>query len=136
MAEKYVLVTGGAAEILAWPKDALGWHISPEGIHVRIGKEVEIGEDCLIEDRLELGDNCRVGPRCSIDERCQVGPRCRIDSGCWLGPRCSVGPDCWLRTGCLLEAGCRLGAGLQVAPLARLKPDDAWLQHTPQEGIS
>ena len=62
--------------IRSWPVDADGWHVSPEGKHVKLGYYCTLGDDCTLGYRCKLGNDCKLGYRCTLGDRCTLGYRC------------------------------------------------------------
>ncbi|WP_240125530.1 bifunctional UDP-N-acetylglucosamine diphosphorylase/glucosamine-1-phosphate N-acetyltransferase GlmU [Thermomonas alba] len=69
---------------------------------VRVGQDVELDVDVVLEGEVELGDGVRIGPFCRIRDA-------RIASGVEVRAHCDI-------------EGSQIGAGAQVGPFARLRP--------------
>lgn len=69
---------------------------------VRVGRDVELDVDVVLEGEVELGDGVRIGPFCRLRD-------------------VHVGAGSEVRAHCDLD-GARLGAGAVVGPFARLRP--------------
>ena len=59
-----------------------GTYISPE---VKIGKNVIIGNNCVIDGDIEIGDNTRIYHNVTIINRVRIGQNCDIESGVNIG---------------------------------------------------
>jgi bifunctional UDP-N-acetylglucosamine pyrophosphorylase / glucosamine-1-phosphate N-acetyltransferase len=70
---------------------------------VRIGRDVVIDVDVILEGKVEIGNNVRIGPFCLIKDS-------------------TLGDDVEIHSHCHLE-GARIDAGCSVGPFARLRPD-------------
>ncbi|HET6604108.1 MAG TPA: bifunctional UDP-N-acetylglucosamine diphosphorylase/glucosamine-1-phosphate N-acetyltransferase GlmU [Xanthomonadaceae bacterium] len=102
---------------------------------VRVGRDVEIDVDVVLEGEVELGDGVRIGPFCRIRD-CVLGPGTRVAAHCDLegahvAQDCRIGPFARLRPGTDLAQGvhvgnfvetkqARLGAGTKANHLSYL----------------
>jgi len=80
---------------------------------VRVGRDVEIDIDVILEGLVELGDEVRIGPYCRIRNSTLaagtvVHSHCNLDGVVTHGP-CDIGPFARLRPGTELAAGVRVG---------------------------
>ena len=80
---------------------------------VRVGRDVEIDIDVILEGLVELGDEVRIGPYCRIRNSTLaagtiVHSHCNLDGVVTHGP-CDIGPFARLRTGTELASGTRIG---------------------------
>jgi bifunctional UDP-N-acetylglucosamine pyrophosphorylase/glucosamine-1-phosphate N-acetyltransferase len=80
---------------------------------VRVGRDVEIDIDVILEGLVELGDEVRVGPFCRIRNSTLaagtvVHSHCNLDGVVTHGP-CDIGPFARLRPGTELAAGVHIG---------------------------
>ncbi len=80
---------------------------------VRVGRDVEIDIDVILEGLVELGDEVRIGPFCRIRNSTLaagtvVHSHCNLDGVVTHGP-CDIGPFARLRTGTELGAHTRIG---------------------------
>lgn len=80
---------------------------------VRVGRDVEIDIDVILEGLVELGDEVRIGPYCRIRNSTLaagtiVHSHCNLDGVVTHGP-CDIGPFARLRTGTELASGARIG---------------------------
>ena len=80
---------------------------------VRVGRDVEIDIDVILEGQVELDDNVRIGPFCRIrDSHLAAGTvvrgHCDLDGVVTHGP-CTIGPFARLRPGSVLESGAHVG---------------------------
>lgn len=85
---------------------------------VRIGRDVFIDVDVILEGKVEIGDNVRIGPFCHIKD-CRIGDGVEIHSHCHLegaqiDAGCSVGPFARLRPDTVMHAGVRVGNFVEV----------------------
>jgi bifunctional UDP-N-acetylglucosamine pyrophosphorylase/glucosamine-1-phosphate N-acetyltransferase len=85
---------------------------------VRIGRDVVIDVDVILEGRVEIGDNVRIGPFCLIRD-CKIGDSAEIHSHCHLegaqiGAECSIGPYARLRPDTVLQEGAKIGNFVEV----------------------
>jgi bifunctional UDP-N-acetylglucosamine pyrophosphorylase/glucosamine-1-phosphate N-acetyltransferase len=81
--------------------------------HVRVGHDVEIDVDVILEGEVELGDGVRIGPFCRVrDARLGAGTvvqaHCDIE-GARAGEACTIGPFARLRPGTELADGVHVG---------------------------
>jgi bifunctional UDP-N-acetylglucosamine pyrophosphorylase/glucosamine-1-phosphate N-acetyltransferase len=81
--------------------------------HVRVGSDVEIDVDVILEGEVELGDGVRIGPFCRLrDARLGAGTavqaHCDIE-GARAGADCTIGPYARLRPGTELADGVHVG---------------------------
>lgn len=79
----------------------------------RVGRDVEIDIDVILEGQVEMGDNVRIGPFCRIrDSHLAAGTvvhgHCDLDGVVTHGP-CTIGPFARLRPGSVLESGAHVG---------------------------
>lgn len=80
---------------------------------VRVGRDVEIDIDVILEGLVELGDEVRIGPFCRVRNSTLaagtvVHSHCSLDGVVTHGP-CDIGPFARLRPGTELGAGARIG---------------------------
>jgi bifunctional UDP-N-acetylglucosamine pyrophosphorylase/glucosamine-1-phosphate N-acetyltransferase len=80
---------------------------------VRVGRDVEIDVDVILEGLVELGDDVRIGPFCRVRNSTLaagtvVHSHCNLDGVVTHGP-CDIGPFARLRPGTELGAGARIG---------------------------
>jgi UDP-3-O-[3-hydroxymyristoyl] glucosamine N-acyltransferase len=84
----------------------------PAGIHpaaviaadVKLGNNVSIAANAVIEERTVLDDGCVVGPGVWIGADCVVGEKTRIHGNASLYPRTRVGRRCLIHSGAVLGA--------------------------------
>lgn len=102
---------------------------------VRVGRNVEIDVNVILNGEVKLGRGCRIGAHCVISD-CVLGEDVRVEAFCHLygatiGARCVVGPFARLRPRTTLAAAARvgnfveiknsdLGAGVKAAHLSYL----------------
>jgi len=80
---------------------------------VRVGRDVEIDIDVILEGLVELGDDVHIGPYCRVRNSTLaagtvVHSHCNLDGVVTHGP-CDIGPFARLRPGTILEAGVHIG---------------------------
>jgi len=80
---------------------------------VRVGRDVEIDVDVILEGLVELGDEVRIGPYCRVRNSTLaagtvVHSHCNLDGVVTHGP-CDIGPFARLRPGTELGSGARVG---------------------------
>ena len=80
---------------------------------VRVGRDVEIDIDVILEGLVELGDEVRIGPYCRVRNSTLaagtvVHSHCNLDGVVTHGP-CDIGPFARLRAGTELASGARIG---------------------------
>jgi len=80
---------------------------------VRVGRDVEIDIDVILEGLVELGDDVRIGPYCRVRNSTLaagtvVHSHCNLDGVVTHGP-CDIGPFARLRPGTELGANARIG---------------------------
>ncbi|MEO6690058.1 MAG: bifunctional UDP-N-acetylglucosamine diphosphorylase/glucosamine-1-phosphate N-acetyltransferase GlmU [Dokdonella sp.] len=80
---------------------------------VRVGRDVEIDIDVILEGLVELGDEVRIGPFCRVRNSTLaagtiVRSHCNLDGVVTHGP-CDIGPFARLRPGTELGAHVRIG---------------------------
>jgi bifunctional UDP-N-acetylglucosamine pyrophosphorylase/glucosamine-1-phosphate N-acetyltransferase len=80
---------------------------------VRVGRDVEIDIDVILEGLVELGDDVRIGPYCRVRNSTLaagtvVHSHCNLDGVVTHGP-CDIGPFARLRPGTELGANARVG---------------------------
>jgi bifunctional UDP-N-acetylglucosamine pyrophosphorylase/glucosamine-1-phosphate N-acetyltransferase len=85
---------------------------------VKMGRDVIIDVDVILEGKVEIGNNVRIGPFCLIKD-CTIGDDVEIHSHCHiegaqLDAGCSVGPFARLRPDTVLHAGARIGNFVEV----------------------
>ncbi|MEO7200179.1 MAG: bifunctional UDP-N-acetylglucosamine diphosphorylase/glucosamine-1-phosphate N-acetyltransferase GlmU [Dokdonella sp.] len=81
--------------------------------HAKVGRDVEIDVDVILEGEVEFGDEVSIGPFTRIaNSRLAAGTvvlaHCDLDGVVTLGP-CVIGPFARLRPGTELAAGSRIG---------------------------
>ena len=85
---------------------------------VRVGRDVEIDIDVILEGLVELGDEVRIGPYCRIRNSTLaagtvVHSHCNLDGVVTHGP-CDIGPFARLRPGTELGAHARVGNFVEI----------------------
>ena len=80
---------------------------------VRVGRDVEIDIDVILEGLVELGDDVHIGPYCRVRNSTlaagtRVHSHCNLDGVVTQGP-CSIGPFARLRPGTVLGSGVQIG---------------------------
>ena len=80
---------------------------------VRVGRDVEIDIDVILEGLVEIGDNVHIGPYCRIRNSTLaagtvVHSHCNLDGVVTHGP-CSIGPFARLRSGTAIAEGAHVG---------------------------
>jgi bifunctional UDP-N-acetylglucosamine pyrophosphorylase/glucosamine-1-phosphate N-acetyltransferase len=80
---------------------------------VRVGRDVEIDIDVILEGLVELGDEVRIGPFCRVRNSTLaagtvVHSHCNLDGVVTHGP-CDIGPFARLRPGTEIGAGAHIG---------------------------
>ncbi|MEP7044119.1 MAG: bifunctional UDP-N-acetylglucosamine diphosphorylase/glucosamine-1-phosphate N-acetyltransferase GlmU [Dokdonella sp.] len=80
---------------------------------VRVGRDVEIDIDVILEGLVELGDDVHIGPYCRVRNSTLaagtvVHSHCNLDGVVTHGP-CDIGPFARLRPGTELAAGVHIG---------------------------
>ncbi|HEX5056367.1 MAG TPA: bifunctional UDP-N-acetylglucosamine diphosphorylase/glucosamine-1-phosphate N-acetyltransferase GlmU [Gammaproteobacteria bacterium] len=85
---------------------------------VKIGRDVVIDVDVILEGKVEIGDNVRIGPFCLIKDA-KIGDGAEIHSHCHIeGARihagCSVGPFARLRPDTVMHEGAKVGNFVEV----------------------
>jgi len=80
---------------------------------VRVGRDVEIDIDVILEGQVELDDGVRIGPFCRIKDShlaagTEVCAHCDLDGVVTSGP-CTIGPFARLRPGTELAEGAHVG---------------------------
>jgi UDP-N-acetylglucosamine acyltransferase len=55
------------------------------GRAAKLGKNVVVGHNCVIEDHAEIGDGCELGPNVVILGSAKIGPGCRVHAGAIIG---------------------------------------------------
>ena len=77
----------------------------------KIGKDVYIGEFCVIASGAEIGDGCKIYPQCYVGNQVQIKENCLIYPGVKIYPHTRIGKAC------ILQAGAVIGAdGFGFAP--------------------
>jgi bifunctional UDP-N-acetylglucosamine pyrophosphorylase/glucosamine-1-phosphate N-acetyltransferase len=85
---------------------------------VKIGRDVVIDVDVILEGKVEIGNNVRIGPFCLIRD-CKIGDGVEIHSHCHIegaqiGTGCTVGPYARLRPDTVMQEGARIGNFVEV----------------------
>jgi len=85
---------------------------------VRVGRDVEIDIDVILEGLVELGDEVRIGPFCRVRNSTLaagtvVHSHCNLDGVVTHGP-CDIGPFARLRPGTELASGVHVGNFVEV----------------------
>jgi bifunctional UDP-N-acetylglucosamine pyrophosphorylase/glucosamine-1-phosphate N-acetyltransferase len=85
---------------------------------VKMGRDIIIDVDVILEGKVEIGNNVRIGPFCLIKD-CTIGDGVEIHSHCHiegaqLDAGCSVGPFARLRPDTVLHTGARVGNFVEV----------------------
>ena len=65
-------------QIEAWPLNEDGYHVSPDGLQIKLGRRVTIGKECLLFDRSQMGDDSRMGDRSQMGDDSRMGDKILI----------------------------------------------------------
>ena len=87
--------------------------ISPTAI---IGKNVQIGHFCIIEDDVVIGDNTIVKSYVELRKGTVVGENCYIDSKVSSSGNCVIGNNVTIRYDSIIARGVRIGNNTYISP--------------------
>jgi UDP-3-O-[3-hydroxymyristoyl] glucosamine N-acyltransferase len=92
--------------------DKRGVHASST-VHpdAKLGEDVYIGAQCVVEAGAVLGDRCKVYPQVFIGEHVKLGSDCIIHPGVRILAHCEIGNDCVINAGAIIG-----GDGFGFAP--------------------
>ena len=62
-------------QIESWPLNEEGFHVSPEGVRIKLGRQVTIGKECTLFDGARMGDRARMGDGASMGARASMGEK-------------------------------------------------------------
>lgn len=82
----------------------------------KIGKNVEIGEFCVIEEGVEIGDNTIIRNYVELRKNTIIGSNCYIDSRVSTSGNCKIGNDVTLRYDVIIARGVEIGDGTYICP--------------------
>ena len=82
----------------------------------KIGKNVEIGEFCVIEDGVEIGDNTVLRNYVELRKNTKIGSDCYIDSRVSTSGDCKIGNNVTLRYDSIIARGVEIGDNTYVCP--------------------
>ena len=103
-----------------------------------IGKDTEIGHNCIILDNTVIGDNCKIGHNVIIHEGSKIGDGVRIDDNTIIGktpmfsPRsifktekkfepAVIGNDCLIGANVVIYVQCKIGMKNLIADMATIR---------------
>lgn len=113
----------------------------------RIGNDVSVGYNAVIEDDVVIGDGCVIGHNVVIKKGSRIGCNVRIDDNAVIGkqpmraansifkdehplPPADIGDGCIIGTSAVIYAGAVLGEGVLVADLATVRENVSIGKHT------
>ncbi len=82
----------------------------------KIGKNVTIGNYCVIEDDVEIGDNTIIKNFVELRNGTVIGKNCYIDSRVSTSGDCKIGNDVTLRYSVIIARGVEVGDGSYLCP--------------------
>lgn len=85
------------------PKQKIGVH--PSAVvsdDAKIGSNVSIGANAVIDAGAEIGDDAVIGPNCYIGCNAVIGARTRLWSNCSVYHNVRIGTDCLLQSGAVI----------------------------------
>ena len=85
---------------------------------LRVGRDIVIDVNLVVEGSVTLGDGVRIGPNCLIRDS-RIGPRVEIQANCVIegadvGPGARIGPFARLRPEALLAADTHVGNFVEI----------------------
>jgi UDP-N-acetylglucosamine acyltransferase len=92
--------------------------VSINSIHddAKIGKNVEIGEFCVIEEGVIIGDNTVIRNYVELRKNTIIGTDCYIDSRVSTSGNCKIGNNVTLRYDTIIARGVEIGDGTYICP--------------------
>lgn len=82
----------------------------------QIGRNVSIGQYCIIEDGVIIGDNTVIKNYVELRENTVIGSDCYIDSRVSTSGNCTIGNGVTLRYDTIIARGCIIGDNTYVSP--------------------
>jgi len=85
---------------------------------VKIGKNVRLGFNVVLEEGCEIGDNCIIGHNVVFRHHTIVGHdsvvshQCVSEGDCWIGHHTTIEPQCHLTMGMKIGNYCFFGPGV------------------------
>lgn len=82
----------------------------------KIGKNVQIGAFCIIEDGVIIGDNTVIRNYVELRTDTIIGENCYIDSRVSSSGSCVIGDNVIIRYDSIIARGIRIGNGTYICP--------------------
>lgn len=82
----------------------------------KLGKNVEIGNFCVIEDGVEIGDDTVIKNYVELRKNTVIGSNCYIDSRVSTSGNCKIGNNVTLRYDSIIARGVEIGDDTYICP--------------------
>lgn len=82
----------------------------------KIGKNVEIGSFCIIDDDVVIGDNTIIKSYVELRKATIIGKNCYIDSRVSSSGNCIIGDNVTIRYDSIIARGIKIGDGTYICP--------------------
>ena len=79
-----------------------------------IGKNVEIGHFCIIEDDVVIGDNVTIGNYCIIKKGAVIGNNCKFTAYCEIRDNVKIGAGTTFGSRCTISANAIIGKNVTI----------------------
>lgn len=80
----------------------------------KIGKNVKIGNFCVIEEGVEIGNNSDIGDFCILRSNAIIGEGCRFTAYCEIRSNVIVGNNTSMGSRCTISANAVLGSNVII----------------------
>jgi acetyltransferase-like isoleucine patch superfamily enzyme len=90
----------------------------PKEIHpsVKLGKNVTIGMNCILEEGVVIGDNCFIGHHVLIRPNSKIGREVGIRSFCLIDPEVEIDDNSQIYPHATLGGGTKVGKNIYFGP--------------------
>jgi acetyltransferase-like isoleucine patch superfamily enzyme len=79
-----------------------------------LGKNVTIGEYCIIEEGAEIGDNTSIGPFSIVRSNAKIGSNCKFTAYCEIRSNVEIGSNTTFGSRCTISANGIIGDNVSV----------------------
>lgn len=79
-----------------------------------LGKNVEIGEFCIIEDNVMIADNTKIGPFCIVKSGTKIGKNCKFTAYCEIRNNVVIGDNTTFGSRCTISSDAKIGSNTTV----------------------
>lgn len=79
-----------------------------------LGRNVQIGDFCIIEEGVKIGDNTIIGNYCIIKKNASVGENCKFTAYCEIRDNVKIGNNTTFGSRCTISANAKIGNDIAI----------------------